>query len=647
MLIMSETALTDLAQKLSKDHLKKAKQFGFSDVQLAHIFRTTAADIRALREQHGIKAVYKTIDTCAAEFAAETPYFYSSYEQENESKPSKKKKIIILGGGPNRIGQGIEFDYCCVQAVFALRESGYETIMINCNPETVSTDYDIADKLYFEPLTFEDTMNIIELEEPDGVIVSFGGQTPLRLSTQLSAAGVKILGTSSQSIDLAEDREKFGKLLDELKIPHPAYGVATTYQEAKLITELIGYPVLVRPSYVLGGRAMQIIYNNDSLKRYVEQALNVSDEYPLLIDRFLEHAVEFDIDAISDGKDCIVAGIMQHVEAAGIHSGDSTSILPPLTASKAVIKTMKTYTRKLAKALKVVGLMNIQFAVQGNGKEAKVFVLEVNPRASRTVPFVAKATGMPVVKVACRLMTGEKLSKLVKEFKLKDSDDLNLKYICIKEPVFPFSKFLKSGVYLGPEMRSTGEVMSFARNFGEAFSKSALAAGNKLPTSGTVFISVNAAHKNAHTADVVRRFYDIGFDLVATSGTAEFLRNHGLECKTVYKVGEGRPNIFDIIRLGKVQFVINTPLGEKARFDEEAIGTASILSGVPYATTIETAEAAVEGIKQLRKENFGVKSLQEYLGYKPAAKPKAEKPLNGKAKSKKLSAKKSLNKKSK
>jgi carbamoyl-phosphate synthase large subunit len=609
-----------LLKKLPREKLRRAKELGFSDLQLAHIFGVSQTDIRHLREHYGIKAVYKTIDTCAAEFDAQTPYYYSSYEEENESKPTKKKKIVILGGGPNRIGQGIEFDYCCVQAVFALKEAGYETIMINCNPETVSTDYDIADKLYFEPLTFEDTMNIIEHEKPEGIIVSFGGQTPLRLSTQLANAGVKILGTSSKGIDIAEDREKFGKLLDELKIPHPAYGVATTYGEAKLITELIGYPVLVRPSYVLGGRAMQIIYNDDTLKRYIDQALHVSDEYPLLIDKFLEHAVEFDVDAIADAKDCIVAGILQHIEAAGVHSGDSTSVLPPINTPKHIIKTIKEYTHKLAKALKVIGLMNVQFAVQGEGKDAKVFVLEVNPRASRTVPFVAKATGIPIVKVACLLMVGEKLSKLKKKFDLKDCDELNLPYICIKEPVFPFSKFIKSGVYLGPEMRSTGEVMSFAKTFGEAFTKSALAAGSKLPTSGTVFVSVNDTHKTTHTAEIVRRYYNLGFDLVATSGTAEFLRNHNLECKTVFKVGEGKPNIFDIIRLGRVQFVINTPLGEKARYDEEAIGTASILSGVPYATTIETAEAAVAGIEQLRKEKFGVKSLQEYLGYKKTRK---------------------------
>ncbi len=612
--------LHELSKKLPKEKLLQAKKFGFSDIQLAHIFGVSHHEIRTLRERHGVKPVYKTVDTCAAEFDAQTPYHYSTYAEENESKPSKKKKVVILGGGPNRIGQGIEFDYCCVQAVFAFREAGYEAIMINCNPETVSTDYDIADKLYFEPLTFEDTMNILELEKPDGIVVSFGGQTPLRLSTSLEEAGIHILGTSSEGIDLAEDRKKFGALLDKLDIPHPDYGTATTLDEAMRIAKRIGYPILVRPSYVLGGRAMQILYNDESLENYVKQALNVSDEYPLLIDRFLEHAKEFDVDALSDGNDCVVAGIMEHIEAAGIHSGDSTSILPPISVSSSVIKTMKKYTRSLAKALKVVGLMNVQFAVQGK----KVYVLEVNPRASRTVPFVCKATGMPLVKVACRLMLGEKLSKLKTAYNLRDCDDLKLKHIAIKEPVFPFAKFLKSGVYLGPEMRSTGEVMSFATTFGEAFAKAALAAGSKLPTSGTVFVSVNDGDKNLHTVEIIKRFYDMGFDLIGTSGTAKFLQEHGVECKPVFKVGEGRPNIFDVIMLGKVQFVINTPLGEKSRFDEQSIGTASVLSGVSWVTTIEGAEAAVAGIEQLRKSDFGVKSLQEYLNYKPKKRRKVE-----------------------
>lgn len=608
-----------LAAKLSKAALFKAKRLGFSDVQLASIFSVkdfsvSEADIRTLRKHYGIEAVYKTVDTCAAEFDAKTPYHYSTFATENESVPSARKKVVILGGGPNRIGQGIEFDYCCVQAVFALKEAGYETIMINCNPETVSTDYDISDKLYFEPLTFEDTMNIIELEQPLGVIVSFGGQTPLRLSTKLEAAGVKILGTSSEGIDLAEDRKRFGALLDKLNIPHPDYGTATTVAEALAIAQRIGYPALVRPSYVLGGRAMMVIYNDESLKNYIEKAFSLSTENPVLIDRFLENATEFDIDALADKTDCVIAGMMQHIEAAGIHSGDSTSILPPLFSLPSVMEKMKSYTRRLAKALGVVGLMNIQFAVRGKD----VFVLEVNPRASRSVPFVCKATGKPIVKIASRLMLGEKLSVLRTKFKLKDCDELGLKHISIKEPVFPFSKFLKSGVYLGPEMRSTGEVMSMASTFGEAFAKSALAAGNRLPTSGTVFISVSDSDKDEHTLTVAERLYKMGFDLVGTSGTADYLKANGIECKTVYKVGEGKPNIFDIIRLGKVQFVINTPLGEKSRYDEEAIGTAAILSGVAFVTTVAAAEAAVAGIEQLRKAEFSVKSLQDYAGVNTA-----------------------------
>lgn len=606
-------ALQELSQRLSKEKLSQAKKFGFSDVQLARIFGVSESEIRALRKEYGILPVYKTVDTCAAEFEAETPYHYSTYAEENESKPSEKKKVAILGGGPNRIGQGIEFDYCCVQAVYAFREAGYETIMINCNPETVSTDYDVADKLYFEPLTFEDVMNVLELERPEGVVVSFGGQTPLRLSTALEAAGVRILGTSSEGIDIAEDRKKFGALLDRLGIPHPDYGAATSLDDAIRVAKRIGYPILVRPSYVLGGRAMQIIYNDESLENYVRQALNVSDQHPLLIDRFLENAKEFDVDALSDGKDCVVAAMMEHIEAAGIHSGDSTSILPPLSVPRSVVKTMKKYARQLAKALKVVGLMNVQFAVQGES----VYALEVNPRASRTVPFATKATGMPLVKVACRLMLGEKLSKLKRAYDLRDCDDLKLKRIAIKEPVFPFAKFLKAGVYLGPEMRSTGEAMSFGESFGEAFAKSALAAGSKLPTSGTVFVSVNDHDKNERMLNIMRRFYAMGFDLIGTSGTAKFLQENGLECKPVFKVGEGRPNIFDVIMLGKVQFVINTPLGERSRYDEQAIGAASVLSGVSWVTTIEGAEAAVAGIERLRKSEFGVKSLQEHLNYKP------------------------------
>jgi carbamoyl-phosphate synthase large subunit len=601
---------------LTSEKLLKAKQLGFSDRQLAAIFGVTEDDVREHRKTLGVMAVYKTIDTCAAEFEAATPYHYSTYEFENESISSSRKKVVILGGGPNRIGQGIEFDYCCVQSVFALRKAGYETIMINCNPETVSTDYDTTDKLYFEPLTFEDVMNIIEHEKPLGVIVSFGGQTPLKLSTRLAKAGVKILGTSSEGIDVAEDRKKFGKLLDDLKIPHPDYGTASTYDEARTIANRIGYPVLVRPSYVLGGRAMQVIYNDEILADYIKRALRISERYPILIDKFLENATEFDIDALADCDPMkkrkgtvVVSGIMQHIEAAGIHSGDSTSVLPPYNATKKAISMMKKYTRTLADSLGVIGLMNIQFALQND----VVYVLEVNPRASRSVPFVCKATGVPIVQIASLVMLGKSLVDLKKKYRLADCDDIKLEHISIKEPVFPFSKFLKSGVYLGPEMRSTGEVMSLASTFGEAFAKSAQAAGNKLPVSGTVFISVSNADKNERTLAVAGELYRMGFDLLASAGTAKFLREHDTECKTVFKVGEGKPNIFDIIRLGKVQFVINTPLGEKSRYDEEAIGTAAILSGVPFVTTVSAAEAAVMGIQKLRTENFSVCSLQEHL----------------------------------
>ncbi|MBM3423003.1 MAG: carbamoyl-phosphate synthase large subunit [Chlorobi bacterium] len=602
-----------LEGKLPKETLRKAKGHGFSDCQLANIFRTSENAVRELRKKYGIVSVFKTVDTCAAEFDAKTPYHYSTYDEENESVRSDRRKVLILGGGPNRIGQGIEFDYCCVQAVFALREAGYETIMVNCNPETVSTDYDIADKLYFEPLTFEDTIRIIEHEQPLGVIVSFGGQTPLKLSTKLDEAGVAILGTSSKGIDLAEDRKKFGSLLEQLDIPHPDYGTAISFEEAQAITSRIGYPVLVRPSYVLGGRAMRIIYSDDSLKEYVDQALFISEKYPLLIDRFLETAVEFDIDALADSSDCVISGIMQHVEAAGIHSGDSTSILPYRNISPEVIATMKAYTRILAEHLGVIGLMNVQYAVQNE----KVYVIEVNPRASRTVPFVGKATAVPIVKIATRIMIGEKLSDLRAEYDLKDCDELGLKHMAIKEPVFPFSKFVKSGVYLGPEMRSTGEAMSLAEQFPEAFAKAYQAANMHLPLSGAVFISVNDQDKDQRIIAIARELYRMDFDLVATAGTYQFLTKNGIDCKKVYKVGEeGRPNIFDIIKHGKIDFVINTPRGEKALHDEEAIGAASVQSNVPFVTTIEAAAASVEAIDCIRRQEFGVKSLQEYSAYR-------------------------------
>ena len=605
--------LSRLAAKLPADLLLQAKQNGFSDVQLASIFNTTDQLVRALRQQYGIDSVFKTVDTCAAEFDARTPYHYSTYEEENESVASDRKKVIILGGGPNRIGQGIEFDYCCVQAVFALREAGYETIMVNCNPETVSTDYDIADKLYFESLTFEDTIRIIEHEKPVGVIVSFGGQTPLKLSTRLHEAGVRILGTSSEGIDLAEDRKKFGALLERLGIPHPEYGTAVSFEEAREITARIGYPALVRPSYVLGGRAMKIVYSDEALREYIDQALFITDRYPLLIDRFLETAVEFDVDAIADTTDCVISGIMQHVEAAGIHSGDSTSILPYHNISQSVIATMKEYTRTLAANIGVIGLMNVQYAVQNDN----VYVIEVNPRASRTVPFVGKATAIPVVRIATRVMLGEKLADLRQEYDLKDCDDLGMKHLAIKEPVFPFSKFARSGVYLGPEMRSTGEAMSLADEFPEAFAKAYQAASMHLPLSGSVFISVNDHDKNSRIIEIAKALYRMDFDLVATAGTHRFLTDNGIECKKIYKVGEeGRPNIYDILKHGKINFVINTPRGERALHDEEAIGTAAVLSNVPFVTTMEAAEASVQAIECIRHQDFGVKSLQEYAAYR-------------------------------
>ncbi|KAK3604796.1 hypothetical protein CHS0354_000454 [Potamilus streckersoni] len=608
MMMQKEIVLT----KITPEIMLRAKSLGYSDVQLAYLLKSTQAGIRQLRHELNVFPAYKSVDTCAAEFEATTPYYYSTYETHNEAIISKKKKIIILGGGPNRIGQGIEFDYCCVKATQAFKKIGYETIMINCNPETVSTDYDISDKLYFEPLSFEDVMGIIDAEKPYGVVISFGGQTPLKLSVELEKAGVNILGTSSKDIDVAEDRKKFGEVLKKLQIPHPKYGIAYTQTDALSVAKEIGYPVLVRPSYVLGGRAMKIIYNDAGMKNYVATALHVSEEKPLLIDSFLEQAGEFDVDAVSDGNSCVVIGIMRHIEGAGIHSGDSTTVLPPIDTPKPILKQIKKFTKKIAKSLNVIGLMNIQFAVQKD----KIYVLEVNPRASRTVPFVCKAIGIEMIEIACHLMLGKKIPALTKQYSnLKDCDELNLKHICVKEPVFPFSRFDHSGVFLGPEMKSTGEVMSFAEdiNFGEAFFKAALASGNKLPNSGSILASLNDSDKyiqedktksNMETVKMFKAFFDLGFDLIATSGTAQFLRKNGIECKTVFKSGEGRPNVADIIQRGRVQFVINTPMGEKARFDEMTIGAAVIQSKVSYVTTIEAAKAALVGITQNRKKSF-------------------------------------------
>jgi len=589
---------------VTREILLKAKQYGFSDRQLAHIWGTTEKAVRQLRKHLGVIPSFKVVDTCAAEFEAYTPYYYSTYDEENESVRSDRKKVIILGGGPNRIGQGIEFDYCCVHGVYALKEEGIETIMINCNPETVSTDYDTTDKLYFEPLTLEDVLNICDHEQPDGVIVSFGGQTPLKLAKGLEEYGVKILGTSPDGIDIAEDRERFGALLKKLKIAHPKYGTAYSVNGAVLVAEQIGYPVLVRPSYVLGGRAMEICYNSNSVREYMKKAVDVSPEHPVLIDRFLEDAFEFDADAVSDGKEVFVGGIMEHIEEAGIHSGDSACVIPPYMISKENLEQIRSYTIKLAKALKVVGLINVQYAM----KDGVVYVIEANPRASRTVPFVSKAIGVPLAKVAAKVMVGRTLEELG----IKKIDFQALKHISVKEAVFPFSKFPRVPVFLGPEMRSTGEVMGISPTFGGAVAKSQIAAGNALPTSGTVFISVNDSDKNSITLNIVRDFVKLGFSIVATEGTQKFLTQHGIAADHVYKVNEGRPNVVDLIKNGKIQLIINTPLGEESRYDEYAIGWAAIENKVAFITTLSAAATAVKGIEKQKEESLQVKTIQEY-----------------------------------
>jgi carbamoyl-phosphate synthase large subunit len=594
-----------IGSRVTPEILRKAKQYGFSDHQLAHMWDVSENSVRQLRKQFGITPVFKTVDTCAAEFEATTPYHYSTYDQENESISSGKKKVIILGGGPNRIGQGIEFDYCCVHGVFAMREEGVETIMVNCNPETVSTDYDTTDKLYFEPLTLEDVLNICDHERPYGVVVSFGGQTPLKIAKALEDHGIRILGTSPEGIDLAEDRERFGSLLRKLNVPHPKYGTAYSVTNAVLVAEQITYPVLIRPSYVLGGRAMEICYNGDAVRKYMKKAVDVSPEHPVLIDRFLEDAFEYDVDAICDGKDVLIGGVMEHIEEAGIHSGDSSCVLPPYMISEKNLEEMIGYTVRLAKALKVVGLINIQFAMKDN----VVYVLEVNPRASRTVPFVSKATGLPLAKVAAKIMLG----RTIEELGLKGYDFRKVKHISVKEAVFPFAKFPQTPVFLGPEMRSTGEVMGISGNFGEAISKSQMGAGNTLPNDGRVFISVNDSDKNEITLDIVRGFVAIGFSLVATEGTAKFLNENRVKTDRIFKVGEGRPNVVDMIKNGDIQLVINTPLGESSRYDEYAIGWAALEHKVAYISTLSAAATAVKGIESQKSGTLTVKSLQEYL----------------------------------
>jgi carbamoyl-phosphate synthase large subunit len=588
-------------EEIPTDLLRAFKEVALSDRRLAYLTSRSEDDVRAYRKSLGISPVYKRVDTCGAEFESYTPYLYSTYEIEDEADPTNRRKIMILGSGPNRIGQGIEFDYCCCHASFALREAGFETIMVNCNPETVSTDYDTSDRLYFEPLTFEDVMNIVDVERPEGVIVQFGGQTPLNLAMRLHQQGVPIIGTSPDSIDLAEDRKRFGALLRELGIPQPENGMAASSEEARAVAQRIGYPVLVRPSYVLGGRAMAIIYDEDSLEEYVRTAVGFSPDRPVLIDKFLEQAAEFDVDALADDSACVIAGIQEHIEEAGIHSGDSSCVLPPLRIAPEHLETMRHYTRKLAEALAVCGLMNIQFAI----KDDRVYVLEVNPRASRTVPFVSKATGVPIARIAALVMAGRKLA----DFAL--SEDLTVSRFFIKSPVFPFVKFPGVDPVLSPEMHSTGEVMGIGETFGEAYAKAMQSAGLTLPLSGTAFISVSDADKG-HAVVLARRLTRLGFRLTATLGTAARLREVGLEVENIFKVNEGRPNIVDHIKQGEIALIINTPLGRASHFDEQAIRRAALQYDVPCVTTMTGAQAVIEAIAACgTNSGLNVRSLQE------------------------------------
>jgi carbamoyl-phosphate synthase large subunit len=601
-------------EALEAHDVQAAKRMGLSDERLATVLGREggegAAEVRAMREKLGVRPVFKLVDTCAAEFESFTPYLYSCYDEEDEAAPTDRKKIIILGSGPNRIGQGIEFDYCCCHAAFALREDDYETIMVNCNPETVSTDYDTSDRLYFEPLTFEDVMAVYEHEASAGadigMIVQFGGQTPLNLALPLKSAGVPIIGTSPESIDLAEDRKRFGRLIEELKIPQPPGAMATNVEEAIEGARRVEYPVLVRPSYVLGGRAMVIAYDDAEVVRYMSTAIEYSQERPVLIDHFLEDAQEVDVDALCDGKDVVIAGIMQHIEEAGVHSGDSSCVLPAVDLSAEVMQTLRVYTRKLALALKVIGLVNLQFAVQ----RGKVFVIEVNPRASRTVPYVSKATGVQLAKVASRLMTGRTLKELLPEAVASGEDLGTGEHFFVKSPVFPWGKFQGVDPVLGPEMRSTGEVMGVATTFGEAFAKAQIAAGLYLPTTGTVFFSVNDHDKRA-VASLARRFVDMGFRLVATYGTAAVIEGAGLRVDRVYAVKEGRPNVVDLIKGDGIQLIVNTPQGRDRVFDEQAIRRAAVAARLPTITTLAAARAAADGIEALQRGEYHVSSLQE------------------------------------
>ena len=594
---------SDISRKgLDRETILGAKRRGFSDIEIARILRAGEGEVRDFRLREAIEPSFKMVDTCAAEFEAYTPYLYSTFESESEALPTDRKKVVILGGGPNRIGQGIEFDYCCVHASFALREEGYEAIMINCNPETVSTDYDTSDRLYFEPLTLEDTLAIIRRENPWGVIVHLGGQTPLRLALELEGQGVRIIGTSPESIDLAEDRDRFRKLVSDLDLLQPRSDTARSESEAIGIAGEIGYPVMVRPSYVLGGRAMEIVYDEESLRAYIREAASVSPNHPILIDKFLKDAKEVDVDAVCDGKTVVVGGVLEHIEEAGVHSGDSAAILPPFSINPETLEEIKSQTKKLALALEVKGLVNIQFAV----KDEKVYIIEVNPRASRTVPFVSKAIGVQLAKIGTKVMIGKSLEEL------DYTEEIVPQHYCVKESVFPFVKFPEVDTILGPEMKSTGEVMGIAPDLDQAFAKSQLAAANRLPSGGVAFISVKDEDKSAKTLDIARRLSSIGFDIIATGGTSEFLNKNGIISQTVNKVKQGRPHIVDHLKNGEVHLVINTTFGKKEIAQSYSIRRTALVNNVPYFTTLSGAVAGVGAIEALVRSDLGVEALQSY-----------------------------------
>ena len=592
---------------MNAELLAKAKSLGFSDRQIAHLTRQTEDEVRALRKKLGLVPSYRLVDTCAAEFEAYTPYYYSTYDRgDDEVKGNVAKKVMILGGGPNRIGQGIEFDYCCVHAAFALKEDGFETIMVNSNPETVSTDYDTSDKLFFEPLTLEDVLHIYEREKCWGAIAQFGGQTPLNLALGLQKNGVNIIGTSPQSIEIAEDRKLFAAMLDRLQIPQPPNGIATNEHEALEVAKRLTYPVLVRPSFVLGGRAMQIVYSDAELQHYMRFAVEASPERPVLVDKFLEDATEVDVDCIADvghanGGTIVIGGMLEHIEFAGVHSGDAAMVLPPHTLSESVIKTIREYTHAMARELKVIGLMNVQYAVKGE----TVYVLEVNPRASRTVPFVSKAIGFPLAKLAAKVMAGKTLKEL------GFTAEVWPKYWAVKESVFPFNRFHGQDILLSPEMRSTGEVMGLDSDLGVAYAKSQMAAIAPLPLTGKVFISVNDRDKQK-VAEIARAYVDLGFELIATGGTAAVLQQAGLKVERIHKISEGRPNAVDFMKNKELQLIINTPAGQTPRADEVKIRTTAVYTGTPIMTTLSGAKAAALGIAALKKSGYAVKTVQEY-----------------------------------